>query len=34
VDPNASEISAKNIEIIQTNAAKAVPELIERLLNQ
>lgn len=34
VDPKALEISAKNIEIIQANASKAVPELIERLLNQ
>ncbi|HQS07157.1 MAG TPA: Sir2 family NAD-dependent protein deacetylase, partial [Daejeonella sp.] len=34
VDPRAMEISAKNIEMIPENAAAAVPELVERLLNQ
>lgn len=34
VDPRAMEISVKNIEMISENAAKAVPELVERLLNQ
>lgn len=34
VDPRAMEISAKNIEMIPENAATAVPELVERLLNQ
>lgn len=34
VDPRALEISAKNIEMIPGNAATAVPELVERLLNQ
>lgn len=34
VDPNAVKISAKNIEIIPESSVKAVPELVERLLNQ
>lgn len=34
VDPKAMEISAKNIEMIPENAVTAVPELVERLLNQ
>jgi NAD-dependent deacetylase len=34
VDPRALEISAKNIEMISENAATAVPELVEHLLNQ
>jgi NAD-dependent deacetylase len=34
VDPRAMEISAKNIEMIPENAATAVPELVQRLLNQ
>ena len=34
VDPRAMEISAKNIEMIPEKAATAVPELVERLLNQ
>lgn len=34
VDPRALEISAKNIEMIPENSVTAVPELVERLLNQ
>lgn len=34
VDPRAMEMSEKNIEMIPENAATAVPELVERLLNQ
>jgi NAD-dependent deacetylase len=34
VDPKALEISAKNVEMIQANAVKAVPDLVERLLIQ
>jgi NAD-dependent deacetylase len=34
VDPKALEISAKNVEMIQENAVKAVPDLVGRLLNQ
>ena len=34
VDPRAMEISAKNIEMIPESAATAVPELVQRLLNQ
>ena len=34
IDPRAPEISAKNIEMIPENSVTAVPELVERLLNQ
>lgn len=34
VDPRALEISAKNIEMIPESSVTAVPELVERLLNQ
>jgi len=34
IDPNALEISAKNIEMIPESAVIGVPLLVERLLNQ
>jgi len=34
IDPNALEISAKNIEMISESAVIGVPLLVERLLNQ
>ena len=34
VDPKALNLSTKNIEMIQATAVKAVPELVERILNQ
>mgnify|MGYP000904716033 FL=1 len=34
IDPRAMEIASKNIEMISENAVTAVPELVQRLLNQ
>lgn len=34
IDPRAMEIASKNIAVISENAVTAVPELVQRLLNQ
>jgi NAD-dependent deacetylase len=34
IDPNAMEISVNNIELIPETAVNAVPQLVDRLLNQ